>query len=165
MKKVWACFLNYKVIGILLGIGVVYLAYYHFFVPINLADEVMVHVEHEPQSLIAREHHQQTELNGLLKVLGIRFSEDIGVISYLKSCPVSTANWVHAVIQTASGPATLMFIPAASVNVSSSIDYQGKSDHNVALVRSVHQGYYAIVASTPQALKQVDQFLRNKIAP
>lgn len=77
-----------------------------------LARQLVAHVEHEPQSLVRTAHTVDPgELNAILARSGLTLKPGIGSISYAMSCPFRGHQVPHLVMQTETGPVTVLVLP------------------------------------------------------
>jgi hypothetical protein len=89
----------------------------------SLADDVLEHLAHEPESLVAANRPEDAAV--LRKVLergGIRVRPEAGLVSYANSCRFRGRTVPHLVVQGDGGPVTVMVLrnerPAAPVSFS-----------------------------------------------
>jgi hypothetical protein len=80
-----------------------------------LADEVVDHVKHESGSWSAHEVLSATELAGVLRQAGVTFDTSMPVV-YAMACPFHGRLVPHLVVQTATGPMTVMLLAHEKVS-------------------------------------------------
>jgi hypothetical protein len=80
-----------------------------------LADEVIDHVRHESGSWSEHEVLSATELAGVLRQAGVTFDASMPVV-YAMACPFHGRRVPHLVVQTASGPMTVMLLAHEKVS-------------------------------------------------
>lgn len=76
----------------------------------TLAHEVVVHVQGEPESWLAREHLSATSIDHALKSAGVTLGITSDTIVYAQSCWFRGHYVPHLVLETAQGPATVMIL-------------------------------------------------------
>ena len=80
-----------------------------------LADEVVDHIRHESGSWSAREVLSASELADVLRQAGVTFDSSMPVV-YAMACPFHGLLVPHLVVQTASGPMTVMLLAHEKVS-------------------------------------------------
>lgn len=80
-----------------------------------LADEVVDHVRHESSSWSGHEVLSATELALVLQQAGVTFDTSMPVV-YASACPFHGRLVPHLVVQTASGPMTVMLLAHEKVS-------------------------------------------------
>ena len=81
--------------------------------PPALAGELVEHVLHEPDSWDGGAVPAQ-EIAAVLKAAGVEFDSQLPIV-YAAPCPFRGQRIAHLVVQTASGPMTVMLLPHESV--------------------------------------------------
>lgn len=81
----------------------------------------------------------------------------------MKEYDVSGRHVVHVVIQTVYGPANLFFLAKEYSNLFKEYRSSEPALKQFALARRKAGGYYVIVATTEEALAQVDQIVNPQI--
>jgi hypothetical protein len=77
----------------------------------TLAEQVVVHVEHEANSMVRTDAAvDRAALQDVLARSGVRL-RDIGRVSYAMSCAFRGHQVPHLVVQTAGGPITVLLLP------------------------------------------------------
>jgi hypothetical protein len=82
----------------------------------SLAADVVAHVEGEPDSWRPSGAVQDAELDSVLKDSKLRLKPGAGVVSYASSCLFRKHLVPHLVVQTESGPVTVMVLVHESVS-------------------------------------------------
>ena len=91
----------------------------------SLAADVVAHVEGEPESWQPRDAVQAAELESVLKDSKLRLKPGAGVVSYASSCLFRKHHVPHLVVQTESGPVTVMVLVHESVKGPMQFDEAG----------------------------------------
>jgi hypothetical protein len=91
----------------------------------SLAADVVAHVEGEPQSWQTRVAVPGADLAAVLKDSKLRLKPDAGIVSYASSCFFRKHFVPHLVVQTESGPATVMVLVHESASRPTQFDEQG----------------------------------------
>jgi len=81
----------------------------------SLAADVVTHMGGEPDAWSTRTPVQGSELEAVLRDSHLRLSEGAGAVSYAASCAFRGHHVPHLVIQTESGPVTVMVLVHESV--------------------------------------------------
>jgi Protein of unknown function (DUF3379) len=77
----------------------------------TLAEQIVVHVEHEADSMVRTDTAvDRAALQDVLVRSGVRL-RDIGRVSYAMSCTFRGHHVPHLVVQTAGGPVTVLLLP------------------------------------------------------
>ena len=118
----------------------------------SLAEDVLEHLSHEQQSLVATTRPADAAL--VAKVLergGIRLLPGAGLVSYASSCRFRGRTVPHLVVQTASGPVTVMVLRNEKAGAPVSFDEDGFSGRIVP----AGPGSIAVVGAGDADLEQV----------
>ncbi|HTC37518.1 MAG TPA: DUF3379 family protein [Steroidobacteraceae bacterium] len=91
----------------------------------GLAAAVVAHMAGEPEAWQRTEAVPQPELADVLKDSKLRLKPDAGIVSYASSCAFRGHRVPHLVVQTASGPVTVMVLVHESVRQVTPFDEQG----------------------------------------
>jgi uncharacterized protein DUF3379 len=91
----------------------------------SLAAAVVAHMAGEPEAWQRTEAVPQPELAGVLKDSRLRLKADAGTVSYAASCAFRGHQVPHLVVQTSSGPVTVMVLVHESVRHVMPFDEQG----------------------------------------
>jgi hypothetical protein len=76
----------------------------------TLAAELLAHVAHEPEALVATAPLPRVRVNSLLSQFGIGLRGDPGVVVFARNCPFDGHDVPHLVVRTATGPVTVMLL-------------------------------------------------------
>jgi hypothetical protein len=91
----------------------------------SLAAAVVAHMAGEPEAWQRTEAVADSELNAVLKDSKLRLKPDAGVVSYASSCSFRGHRVPHLVVQTPSGPVTVMVLVHESVRKPMQFDDEG----------------------------------------
>jgi hypothetical protein len=126
----------------------------------NFARFAIDHVMHEPESFTEHRLADPARFRTVLANFGGELMEPIGTVRYMRLCPVPNGTGWHIVLETAAGPATLLLIPGK--NVSGAV-LDAKFGGLTARALPGGQGYYAIVAETPQIVDAVTRLMQTRV--
>jgi hypothetical protein len=83
----------------------------------SLAQDVVAHIVHEPGAMVATSvAADPAKVAAVLEREGIRLRPDAGMVSYAQSCPFRGRTVPHLVVQTDSGPVTVMVLTHEKVD-------------------------------------------------
>jgi hypothetical protein len=91
----------------------------------SLAAAVVAHMAGEPEAWQTTEAVPQPELADVLKDSKLRLKPDAGVVSYASSCEFRGHRVPHLVVQTPSGPVTVMVLVHESARQVTPFDSEG----------------------------------------
>jgi hypothetical protein len=92
----------------------------------TLAAAVVAHMAHEPAAWKASDARvAEPALDAVLKETGVRLLPGMGRVSYASSCPFRSHTVPHLVVQTASGPVTVMVLVHEQVASAQHFNEQG----------------------------------------
>jgi hypothetical protein len=91
----------------------------------SLAAAVVAHMAGEPEAWQRTEAVSQPELANVLKDSKLRLKPDAGVVSYASSCAFRGHRVPHLVVQTSSGPVTVMVLVHESARQVTPFDSEG----------------------------------------
>ena len=91
----------------------------------TLAREVVAHVQHEPDSWLARQHVSGPVIASALRGAGIELALTSDRIMYARSCWFRGHYVPHLVVQTKQGPMTVMILPHEHVSARRSFQESG----------------------------------------
>jgi hypothetical protein len=78
---------------------------------VSLAEDVLAHMGHEPKAMTAAtEAPDERELADVLGASGVRITSDVGAVSYARSCWFRGHFVPHVVVQTETGPVTVLVL-------------------------------------------------------
>lgn len=135
-------------------LGVRFLAYDQTYD--SLADEIIAHMDHEPYSLVITD--EAVPEGRLERVMHTRatLDEEIGLISYAKSCVINGRRIPHLVIQGKNGPITILLMPEERVEETITLDARNVQGYIIP----VGDGSIAIIG---ERLKDVGEIRRQVV--
>lgn len=120
----------------------------------SLADEVLAHLDHEPQALVVTtEAVSERSLNNVVSADVATLDGDIGLITYARTCVINGMRIPHLVIQGEHGPVTVLLMP--DEEVSAAMTLNGKGVNGVIL--PVGKGSIAIIGEREENLDQIER--------
>jgi len=127
----------------------------------SLAEEVLAHLDHEPDSLrITDVAVTEQRLMRVVPASLAKFERDTSLITYAQSCVISGNEVPHLVIQGQYGPVTILLMPEESVSEATPID--GVSVKGVIL--PVGKGSVAIIGDREEQLEPIQKNVVNSVA-
>jgi Protein of unknown function (DUF3379) len=122
----------------------------------SLAADVAKHVQGEPQSWLRTDVPvPEGELADVLRNSHLRLAAKSGIVSYAASCEFRGHHVPHLVVQTESGPVTVMVLVHERVSKSMEFDEQG---YRGVIVPVAGHGSVAVLAQGPaMSLTTIEQ--------
>lgn len=118
----------------------------------SLADEVMAHLDHEPRALqVSDERVSERRLDKVVRAKVADVNEEIGLITYARTCVINGNRIPHLVIQGESGPVTLLLMPDEEIE--DAIPLDGKGVHGVIL--PLGHGSIAIIGEREERIGEI----------
>lgn len=118
----------------------------------SLAVDLVEHLGHEPEALVTTTDPADTGvLTGVLGRAGVRLRPGAGTVSYARSCPFRGHVVPHLVVQTTSGPVTVMVLPDESVEAPVRFSEDGYS----GTIVPAGPGSVAVIGEAGTDLEQV----------
>lgn len=127
----------------------------------DYAEEALLHVIQEPETLHASATLNDAALSTVLAKFGAHMREPIGVLRAVKVCPTPEGTGWHIVFDTPQGRATLLLFPHVKTHGPTLL--QASMDGMDAVAAPGGTGYYAVVADSRQAASAVRAELLQKI--
>lgn len=119
------------------------------------------HVMHEPESFTSTRLADPELLRRVMHTFGGEMQASLGRVRYMKLCPVPEGTGWHIVFETEQGQlATLILIPAKRMKTDSEQAQVGGWN---AVARPGGQGFYAVIADSPDALAKADELVRQRV--
>ncbi|QID18959.1 DUF3379 domain-containing protein [Nitrogeniibacter mangrovi] len=118
------------------------------------------HVMHEPQSFTEHRLTDPSRFRLVLANFGGHLLAPIGKVRYMRLCPVPNGTGWHIVLDTEVGPVTLLLIPGKEISGKA---FEAKFAGMTARALPGGQGYYAIVAETPQIVDAVEKLIDARV--
>jgi hypothetical protein len=91
----------------------------------SLANAVVRHMSHEPESWTATEIRPQAEVDSVMSASGLRLAPAAKDVTYANSCWFRGRHVPHLVIRTTEGPVTVLVLPDERVERPVRIDESG----------------------------------------
>lgn len=131
----------------------------------TLAHDLMAHLQHEPQALVATGRPEEAAvLEAVLHRGGIRLRPGIGTVSYANSCPFRRHVVPHLVVQTDAGAVTVMALRHESTDAPVRFSEQGYSGTivpagpgSIAVIGAPDSDLEGVVARVLAALEWVEE--------
>ena len=108
----------------------------------TLAREVVAHVREEPESWLARQQVDAQSIDTALRGAGVKLDITLDRISYAQSCWFRDHYVPHLVVQTATGPVTVMILRNQHVSGRRTFQESGMS----GVIVPASQGSIAVLA-------------------
>jgi len=121
--------------------------------PIALEQVALTHVKDELNHLKDNNDVQLVTLNRLLKPFNMKLNSEIGTIKYAGSCTIRNSKGVHIVVETASGPVTILLMPGEFVKNRKLVDdalFTGS-------VVPIENGSFAIIGEHRESLSDLEK--------
>lgn len=119
------------------------------------------HVMHEPESFTTTRSADPELFRRVMHTFGGEMQASLGKVRYMKLCPVPEGTGWHIVFETEDGKlATLILIPAKRMKTESEQAQVGGWN---AVARPGGQGFYAVIADSPDNLARVDELVRQRV--
>ena len=125
-----------------------------------LADEILAHLDHEPQALqVTNVSVSNQQLTKVMSQSSGTLKEDVGLVSYASSCRINGKLVPHLVIQGEKGPITLLLMPEEMVEGATTLD--GKGVNGVIL--PMGDGSIAIIGERDEPLTELEERVINSV--
>jgi len=121
--------------------------------PMSLDKVALNHVKDEERHLHDHNNVQLVKVNDLLKPFNMKLDKSIGEINYAGSCLIKKSKGVHIVVQSDSGPVTILLMPGEFVKNRKLLDdavYSGA-------VVPIENGSFAIIGGKRKSLSDIEQ--------
>lgn len=120
----------------------------------SLADEVIAHLDHEPQSLrVTDVAVSDRRLRSVVPANVADFDRSTSLISYAQSCIINGRTVPHLVVQGAKGPVTVLLMPEEAVG--EAIELRGENIQGVIL--PVGDGSIAIIGEAEERIEDIQE--------
>jgi hypothetical protein len=117
-----------------------------------LAQQVIAHLDHEPQALQVTEVAVSDEkLYSVVRPAIATMDRNFGLITYARSCKINGREVPHLVVQGERGPVTILLMPYETVDMPVPLD--GQSIEGVIL--PVGEGSIAIIGERGEPIERV----------
>lgn len=119
------------------------------------------HVMHEPESFTTARSADPELFRRVMHTFGGEMQASLGRVRYMKLCPVPEGTGWHIVFETEPGQlATLILIPAKRMKTDAEQAQVGGWN---AVARPGGQGFYAVIADSPDNLAKADALVRQRV--
>jgi len=116
-----------------------------------LAQDVLAHLAHEPGAMVATQVPADTaRVQAVLQKDGLRLRSAMGLVSYAQSCPFRGHVVPHLVVQTSSGPVTVLVLREEHVRRPLSF-HEGQY---VGTIEPAGPGSIAVIGGSPQQVRE-----------
>lgn len=120
----------------------------------SLAAEVVAHLEHEPQALeITTRPVGERRLASVVNDNGVALDNDVGLVTYARSCVINGKTVPHLVVQGESGPVTLLLLPDEKIDGAVSLEEHGVN----GVILPVGDGSIAIIGEREESLDEIEE--------
>ncbi|MFQ6006898.1 MAG: DUF3379 family protein [Woeseia sp.] len=128
--------------------------------PATLAEQVIAHLDHEPQALrITDEAISDRRLYSVVRPAIASLDRELGLITYARSCEINGKEVPHLVLKGERGPVTILLMPHEMVDMPIPLD--GVSIEGVIL--PVGDGSIAIIGDRGEPIDQLETRVIEKI--
>lgn len=119
------------------------------------------HVMHEPESFTTVRSADPELFRRVMHTFGGEMQASLGTVRYMKLCPVPEGTGWHIVFEAEDGKlATLILIPARRMKTDAEQAQVGGWN---AVARPGGQGFYAVIADSPENLAKADELIRQRV--
>jgi hypothetical protein len=125
----------------------------------GLAEALIAHVLHEPESLRASQVVPGVQLASALAHAGGTLRGPIGDAVYYNRCPLPGGEGIHLAFETSFGRTTVLLLPKKERAKTATLSKQGLS----AAVLPLGRGSIGVVADSPENLERMSQLLREQV--
>ncbi|VAW91158.1 hypothetical protein MNBD_GAMMA22-2651 [hydrothermal vent metagenome] len=119
----------------------------------TLQQVVLNHVINEQQHLLDDNNVQLANLNRLLQGFNLRLDSSLGKINYAGSCNIRGSKGVHLVVQTKTGPVTILLMPNEKLSNRETV----RNSQFSGSVVPINNGSFAIIGGSQQSLSILEQ--------
>ncbi len=128
---------------------------------VSLADQVLAHLDHEPESLVPTNVAVDDGQLGKVVPQNIAtLNHDSGLITYAETCPINGKLAPHLVIQGKRGPITIILMPDEEISANETLE----GDNVFGYLLQVGSGSIAIIGERDEELEEVKQNLLSSVA-
>ncbi len=138
--------------SVLLSIGI-FSSLLLFNTPKSLEQIVLHHILAEQQHLLDDNNVALVKLNTLLLDFNLRLNSSLGKINYAGSCTIGNSKGVHIVVQTDTGPVTILLMPNEVLKHRQLVN----AAEFAGAVVPINNGSFAIVGGKQESLSNLEQ--------
>ncbi len=126
----------------------------------TLEEEVLAHLDHEPQALrVTSTPVSDSLLADVVPGNIATMNDDVGLITYARSCVINGKTVPHLVIQGKYGPVTILLMPDEKVSQTKLLD----GVNIYGFIVPVGDGSIAIIGDREEQLGQIEQNVLNSV--
>ena len=126
----------------------------------SLAAEIVAHLDHEPKSLrITDKPVSERQLAKVVRDDIAEMDDDVGLITYARTCVINGNKIPHLVMQGKRGPITLLLLPDEMLDAAVSLDGEGIT----GVILPLGQGSIAIIGDRDEPLDDVRQRVADSV--
>jgi hypothetical protein len=119
----------------------------------SLADEVLAHVDHEVGALVVTDVAvSERNLQRVVSPDVARLDENVGLITYARTCVINGRTIPHLVIKGKRGPVTILLMPEESVDAAITLNGEGVN----GVILPVGNGSIAIIGEREESLYEIE---------
>jgi len=127
---------------------------------LSLADQVLAHLDHEPNALqVTNVAVSDERFSNVVNPSIGTMDRSVGLVTYAQSCVINGRTIPHLVIQGEKGPITLLLMPEEMIDGAMTLD--GKGVNGVIL--PVGNGSIAIIGERDEPLTELEQRIINSV--
>jgi hypothetical protein len=120
----------------------------------SLADEVLAHLDHESSAYRnVTDAVSEQKLDNVVRSDVASMDQDIGLITYARTCVINGHKIPHLVIQGENGPVTLLLLPEEHIDAA--VELSGENINGIIL--PVGSGSIAIVGAQDENLQKLEK--------
>jgi len=126
----------------------------------SLEEQVLAHLDHEPQALrVTRTRVSDSRLAEVVPANVAAMNDDVGLISYARSCVINGKKVPHLVIQGEHGPVTILLMPGEKITQAKTLDGVGIQ----GVILPVGDGSIAIIGDREEKLGQIEKNVLDSV--
>lgn len=127
----------------------------------SLADEILAHLDHEPQALLPTNGPVGSQALGeVVSEGGVALENGVGLVTYARSCVINGKTVPHLVIKGEAGPVTLLLMPNEQID--GAVELEGDSINGVIL--PVGDGSIAIIGERDENLSKIEKQVVDSVS-
>lgn len=125
-----------------------------------LAGDLIAHVQREPGALAGTAEVPVARVVEAVDRGGGRLLGTLGKVTHAGRCAVPGGTGEHLVVETARGKVTVILMPSQPLERRTQLAREGLT----SVVLPAGRGSVGIVAESPEALKEIEEAVRRRIA-
>lgn len=125
----------------------------------SIEEYVAAHYDHDGTDVLTlADSHHAGNIEQILSGFGVRLAPGLaGTVSLIKLCPTPDGMGAHLVVNTASGPVTIIFMPNTLVTDGEILAFDGMQAQLVGLAR----GSAAVIGTPGQEVAKLHSLVKN----